>query len=219
MVHYAAGILPLTWGSDGAPLFLVGQDVRDQSWSDFGGKCERSDKNCPLTTAIREFTEETFGCLADCRQLRQRLHAGNYVLLKSRTQNGHPYFMYVIEVPFVPGLRASFAKTLAFFRHKNVHRLYVEKTDVQYLTLEELSSPDVPKRSVFQSTIELHAASLQRIVADRAPWPVVCSSIGAATRAAEDPRPAHREWPARPDAPDPGGRDAPDPGGTPGDTP
>lgn len=187
MVHYAAGILPLTWTSDGAPLFLVGQDVRDHSWSDFGGKCERSDKNCPLTTAIREFTEETFGCLADCRQLRQRLHAGNYVLLKSRTQNGHPYFMYVIEVPFVPGLRATFAKMIAFFRHKNVHRLYVEKTDVQYLSLEELTAPEFPKRSVFQTTIELHAASLRRIATDGAPWPVVCGSIGAAARAAETP--------------------------------
>lgn len=193
MVHYAAGILPLTWDGDGTPLFLIGQDVRDQTWSDFGGKCERSDKNCPLTTAIREFTEETFGTLADCRQLRQRLHAGNYVLLKSRTQNGHPYYMYVVEMPFVPGLRRLFAKIIAFFRHKNVHRLYVEKTDVQYLTLDAMLSDAAPKRSVFRQTLELHAVSLRRIASAREPWSAVCNSIGAATRAA-DKSPAGDAW-------------------------
>lgn len=202
MVHYAAGILPLTWGSDGSALFLIGQDVRDASWSDFGGKCERSDKNCPLTTAIREFTEETFGALADCRALRQRLNAGNYVLLKSRTQNGHPYYMYVVEVPFVPGLRRLFAKIIAFFRHKNVHRLYVEKTDVQYLTLPELLSDAVPKRSVFKSTLDLHAGSLRRIALGRDAWPAVCTSIGAATLAADkSPPPGDNSWAAGADKP------------------
>ena len=34
-VHYAAGILPITWFEDTA-LFLVGKDLRDETYSDFG---------------------------------------------------------------------------------------------------------------------------------------------------------------------------------------
>ena len=41
--HYAAGILPMTWHA-GEALFLVGKDLRDDTFSDFGGKCERCDK-------------------------------------------------------------------------------------------------------------------------------------------------------------------------------
>lgn len=179
MVHYAAGILPLTRARDGTLMVLVGQDVRDATWSDFGGKCERSDKNCPLTTAIREFTEETYGTVVDCRHLRQRLHAGNYILLKSRTQNNHAYYMYLVEVPFVPSLRAAFAKVLSFLRYKNIHRMYVEKTDIQYLTLEELAA--VSKRSVFATTITMHAGVLQRVSESTESWGQLCASLGTAT--------------------------------------
>ena len=51
--HYAAGILPITWCGSTA-LFLVGKDVRDDSFSDFGGRVERVDENSPVSTAVRE---------------------------------------------------------------------------------------------------------------------------------------------------------------------
>ena len=116
---------------------------------------------------------------ADLRHLRQRLHAGNYILLKSRTQNNHAYYMYLVEVPFVPSLRAAFAKVLSFLRYKNVHRMYVEKTDIQYLTLEELAA--VSKRSVFATTIAMHAGVLQRVSESTESWGQLCASLGTAT--------------------------------------
>ena len=175
MVHYAAGILPVTW-HDGGPLFLVGRDVRDALWSDFGGKCERIDKSDPLNTATREFYEETYGCLADARALRQRMYPGNCILLRSRTQNGHPYFMFVVEMPHMPHTRNCFHKALAFLRAKNLQKLYVEKTDVQWVPWSALQGPQVPKRQVFDATIATHRGVLERIAAGE-PWAALCSEF------------------------------------------
>lgn len=173
MVHYAAGILPFTW-HDGGPLFLVGRDIRDALWSDFGGKCERVDKSDPLNTATREFYEETYGCVVDARALRQRLHPGNCLLLRSRTQNGHPYFMFVVEVPHLPHLRSTFHKALNFLCFKNLQKLYVEKTDVQWVPWSVLRSAELPKRPVFDATVAAHVAMLDRVAAGE-PWARLCA--------------------------------------------
>lgn len=175
MVHYAAGILPVTW-HDGGPLFLVGRDVRDALWSDFGGKCERIDRCCALNTAVREFYEETYGSVCDARALRQRLYAGNCLLLRSRTQNGHPYYMFVVEVPFSPHLRNSFHRVLGFLKHKNLQKLFVEKTDVQWVPWTALRGAAVPKRPVFDATIGAHRAILDR-VASGEPWHRLCAEM------------------------------------------
>lgn len=185
MVHYAAGILPVTWHA-GRLLFLVGQDVRDRSWSDFGGKCERADRNEPLNTACREFYEETYGCVVDHRALRQRLCAANCLMLRSRTQNNHPYYMYVVEVPYQPHLRNAFHKTLNFLRHKSLCKTLVEKTDVQWVSLDMLLGADLVKRQVFDTTVKLHAAVLARAAAGE-PWAQLCHAVNAAATGAEEP--------------------------------
>lgn len=175
MVHYAAGILPITW-HDGELLFLVGQDVRDRSWSDFGGKCERVDRNDPLNTACREFYEETYGCLLDQRALRAHLSPANCLALKSRTQNSHPYWMFVVEVPYQPHLRNVFHKCLEFLRHKNLCKLYVEKTDICWVSWAMLTSDDLVKRSVFKSTLDVHASTLERLACGgRQGWRALCA--------------------------------------------
>lgn len=178
MVHYAAGILPMTW-HEGQVLFLVGQDVRDRSWSDFGGKCERVDKGDPLNTACREFYEETYGCVVDARVLRQRLCPANCLALRSRTQNGHPYYMFVAETPYQPHLRNAFHKTLGFLRHKNLCKMYVEKTDCQWVTWDALRSADLVKRPVFKATLDAHAGLLARVVAGD-DWARLCAEHAAA---------------------------------------
>lgn len=172
-MHYAAGILPVTW-HDGELLFLVGQDVRDRSWSDFGGKSERVDRNDPLNTACREFYEETYGCVVDLRALRSRLCASNCLPLRGRTQNGHPYWMFVVEVPYQPHLRNAFAKALAFLRHKNLCKLYVEKTDVRWLPWSALRGDDLVKRPVFKATLDSHVTTLSRLASGES-WAALCA--------------------------------------------
>lgn len=171
--HYAAGILPVTW-YEGTALFLVGRDLRDDTYSDFGGKCEKVDKNDAVNTSVREFFEETLGMVLPAKALRQRMQPHNCLCLRSKTQNGHPYYMYVVEVAYMPHLRNAFLKTLNFLKYRNLHKLYVEKTDVRWVTWQTLCG-DLPKRSVFASTIQQHRALLERVVSRAQPWSQVCA--------------------------------------------
>jgi len=157
--NYAAGILPITW-VDGVPLFLVGEDVRDGSFSDFGGKMERYDRNI-IATACREFYEETLGCIFDIKQIRARLNPQTSIMLRGRTQNSNVYYMYITEVPYMPHLRGMFHKLLGFLRAKNIQKLYVEKTDVQWVTLDMLRT--MTKRAVFANTLNMHLDTIVEI--------------------------------------------------------
>lgn len=170
--HYAAGILPITWFEDTA-LFLVGKDLRDDTYSDFGGKCERVDKNDTLNTSVREFYEETLGMVVPAKALRQRMQPHNCLCLRSRTQNGHPYYMYVVEVAFMPHLRNAFHKTLSFLKYRNLHKVYVEKTDVRWVTWKTLRE-ELPKRPVFAHTIDQHHEVLEAVVSGQKSWSQVC---------------------------------------------
>lgn len=171
--HYAAGILPITWYR-GTALFLVGRDLRDDTYSDFGGKCEKVDKNDPMNTSVREFFEETLGMVLPTKAFRQRMQPSNCLCLRSRTQNGHPYYMYVVEIAFMPHLRNAFHKTLNFLKYRNLHKLYVEKTDVRWATWQTLHR-DLPKRAVFASTLEQHKALLNRVACGQESWSDVCA--------------------------------------------
>lgn len=152
--HYAAGILPITW-HEGNVLFLVGKDIRN-GYSDFGGKCERVDRGNPVHTAVREFYEESYGVVCTPKSLLQKMASpANYMMLKSSTQNGYEYYMYVVEIPYQPHLRSSFRKMYKFLQVTNIQRsVYLEKTDIQYVTLDMLHHME--KRPVFHNTLELH---------------------------------------------------------------
>jgi hypothetical protein len=151
---FAAGILPMTW-VDNIPLFLVGKDVRDSTFSDFGGKSERFDRNDALSTACREFYEETCGTIAGQKQVRARLNPSTALIVRGSTQNNYPYWMFITEFPYNPNLRGSFQKLLHFLRSRNLSRTLVEKTDIQWLTLGMLRT--AAKRSVFSKTLESNA--------------------------------------------------------------
>lgn len=172
---YAAGILPVTRLEHGKTLFLLGKDVRDGTWSDFGGKCERVDRNDAMNTATREFYEETLGCVVAPWGLRKRMIPGNCVPLRGETRNGHPYWMYVVEVPYIKDLDKTFAKLVAFLKHKNAAADLVEKTEVRWFDLETLTS--VPMRSAFKETVDRHAATLVRVSTES--WKSVCDDSEA----------------------------------------
>jgi 8-oxo-dGTP pyrophosphatase MutT (NUDIX family) len=169
---YASGILPVSRLPDGRVVFLIGKDVRDGTWSDFGGKVERGDRGCPMNTAAREFYEESLGCVASAWGVRQRMVPGNCVALKSVTQNGHVYWMYLVEVPYFPHVRKTFAKVLAFLGYKDLDAQLVEKTDVTWVDLGALEK--IQKRHVFRATIEAHAVTLARVACE--PWKDVCAA-------------------------------------------
>jgi hypothetical protein len=176
MKTYASGILPVTW-INGVALFLVGEDVRDSSFSDFGGKMERYDRNI-IATACREFYEETLGCIIDIKQMRARINPQTALMVRGRTQNQNSYFMYITEIPYIPHLRSTFHKLLGFFRAKNIQRMYVEKTDIQWVTLDMLKSMN--KRSVFANTINMHMSTIEKIgTSSPSQWKNICKEHAA----------------------------------------
>jgi len=159
-IAYAAGILPYAV-YNGRVVFLLGKDAQDALWSDFGGKYETKDKN-EIETAMREMTEETCGCVMDMRALRMRMsfHC-NYHMLQSTTQSKHPYYMYLLQVPFDPHLRSAFKKTVAFLRYSKLPKGMVEKVDVQWVTLEQMQRMTL--RSVFHSSVMRHYQFLESL--------------------------------------------------------
>lgn len=182
--HYAAGILPVAW-YQGTALFLVGRDLRDDTYSDFGGKCEKVDRNDTLNTCVREFFEETLGMVLPAKALRQRMQPSNCLCLRAKTQNGHPYYMYVVQVAYMPHLRNAFLKTLNFLKYRNLHKLYVEKTDVRWVTWDSMAG-ELPKRAVFASTVDLHRGLLERVALSQTAWADVCSEFAHLHGAALD---------------------------------
>lgn len=152
-IAYAAGILPYAKYKE-TTVFLVGKDAQDGLWSDFGGKYEVKDRN-EIDTAQREFQEESCGSVMDIKTLRMRMSVtSNYHLLQSTTQAKHPYYMYLLEVPFDPHVRANFKRTVSFLRFSKLPKAMVEKVDLQWVTLPQLMALNL--RSVFHASLLRH---------------------------------------------------------------
>jgi len=159
---YAAGVLPIAFRNNRLH-FLLGEDIRNLGLSDFGGKAERRlDKGLITNTAAREFFEETLGLSISSDQMVQRLlDPSRHIALKSRTANGNRYVMFVTEVPFVSEIASSYRKFSSFLRFKGIHKSLVEKTGVEWLTIDELR--DASKRAVFERTFSEHEVLLSKI--------------------------------------------------------
>lgn len=191
--HYAAGVLFVTFvdhrGS--RPLFLVGRESRCGLWSDWAGKAERVDRQCPLATAAREAYEESYGQVVSVPALTARLQRGRCVRLLSRTQNGSLFHFFVVEIPFLPEFVDRFRASLSFLRarlptertspgttsEKSAARALVEKVDARWVTPRQLA--DLPKREVFSATLGQHADTLARLT-DAAAFRAEASANAAA---------------------------------------
>jgi 8-oxo-dGTP pyrophosphatase MutT (NUDIX family) len=146
---YAAGILPYTIHY-GQIFMLLGKDVRDGSWSDFGGKSEAVDSK-PLDTACREFYEETCGIVIDPKALHVRM-AGQVPFSRTYTQHGKVYYMYTLQLPFRADHRSNFRRMLAYMKHINCFKRKVEKTDIRWVPVDAMLKGTIRLRSVFENT-------------------------------------------------------------------
>lgn len=165
----SAGILPFT-RHNGEILFLLGKDVRDSCYSDFGGKMENIDQHDPINTANREFYEETLGILSNSPfDLRQRIKDLSVCVFGS-TKNQHVYRMYLLEIPFDKNLPKQFKKNVSFLTYKNIGMNYIEKTDLVWCNFDELFR--IPKRTVFAATIRSNIQILRRLSTES--WRKLC---------------------------------------------
>lgn len=166
---YSAGILPYQICDDSI-YFLLGKD-NDGTWSDFGGRAEIRDRDDPITTATREFYEETIGSVMDIQPLKNRINQNKGHLLMSKTMNGSPYHMYVIQIPY-KDYRTKFQSTRNFLNYINSERKYREKMDIRWVSLETMlaaledtnreDGSAFPLRKVFRNTVMKHKISFER---------------------------------------------------------
>jgi DNA-binding Xre family transcriptional regulator len=157
---YSAGILPFYVKNNNTYLML-GKD-HEGKWSDFGGRSEGQDRGRWDTTAAREFYEESVGSIMDIPTVLSRLqHNKNYLRIKGKTLNGSPYFMYFLKIPFKETYRDNFHSTSAFIQFNSFDKKYIEKTDIQWVSLDTLcisldqENSDIinyPLRKVFKKT-------------------------------------------------------------------
>lgn len=166
--RYSAGILPYTMCDDGQLYFLLGKDIRENTWSDFGGKCEDVDCSQATCTAIREFYEETCGVVMDLKSLKHRMNSkANYTEVVSRTQNGHPYYMFLLEIPYSRQYRSNFRKLLYFLKYRKLYKKVAEKTDIQWVSLRSLQQHRLQLRTVFETTFTSNLSVIERLATSK----------------------------------------------------
>ena len=161
---YSAGILPYTIRNDKI-YYLLGRDWRDEGWSDFGGKVEDKDSNNIIKTAIREFYEETMGCVLSECELIKKMDCENVKYIKSVTLNGSPYFMYFLYV-HDENYQLYFKKIYDFLFFSNISETkYMEKCELIWIESNEMytSNKDVKMRNIFKRTLNRFQQNIQDI--------------------------------------------------------
>lgn len=150
---FGAGICPITFYNGEMYLFL-GKDKMDNTFSDFGGRCELEDKGNSLNTAMREFYEETCGIIMDMKSLKNRMsNKDNYTTVYSKTQKGYNYYMYILQIPYNPSYRAIYRKLTYYMKWKKLYKVMMEKNDVVFVSLASLvKNEKLMLRKVFENT-------------------------------------------------------------------
>ena len=162
---YSAGILPYSVYR-GDIYFLLGKDRVEQTWSDFGGRCEEIDKGKHEATASREFFEETLGSVMDINLLKRRLKQHNHVkIINSKTISNYPYIMYLVLIPY-GYYKKIFARTLNYLKYLKIARKNIEKDDIRWFSIQTLLNSidtntnnqfnSIILREVFKNTINTH---------------------------------------------------------------
>jgi hypothetical protein len=179
----SAGVLPFS-RNGGEIVFLVGRDIRDSVFSDFGGKLESVDKNDPIATATREFYEESLGVVCNSpHDMRQRLKELS-VCLFGHTKNHHEYRMYMLEIPYCKDIPRKFSKVANFLKYKNIGVSCIEKTELVWCNMDELLK--IPKRLVFTETLQSNLSVIRRL--EKEPWRDLCKEY----KSCDEPRPQEK---------------------------
>lgn len=145
-IIYAAGILFYSKSIDETPYFLLGKDVENR-WSNFGGRCELSDKRDSEVTAAREAWEETLGVVYDYENLRSLIKNKASKCITSRTPSGHPYYMFLVKIPFTNSYRDRFTSTKKFISNIPVDKKFLEINDVKWVSLDTVKYSIENKKS------------------------------------------------------------------------
>jgi hypothetical protein len=179
---YSAGVLPYSYDTEGNCFFLLGKDYSGD-WSDFGGRCEHTDKNNEINTACREFYEETLGSVISNTECEYKLKNGDPIKIISKTLNGSPYYMFLLYIDFIDYLE-PFNKVFNFIKYcnsnsKNIfsrncsnESKLIEKISIRWISFDTIIAcidkkiginTCIPLREVFLNTLRISKDQLIHI--------------------------------------------------------
>ncbi len=158
-IIYAAGILFYSKSIDQTPYFLLGKDFENK-WSNFGGRCELTDRGDPEITASREAWEETIGSVYDYDSIRSLIKNKNTKCITCKTPSGNPYYMYLIKIPWTSIYRDRFLSTKKFISTIDVDKKFLEMNDIKWVSiytikysLENRKKAVIKLRNIFEQSL------------------------------------------------------------------
>lgn len=163
---YNAGILPYQIAKDGNIYFLLGKDQHGY-WSDFGGKCDNRDGYNIKNTAARELFEESCGSIMSIEETKKMLsNENNYVVINSESLSGISYYMFLMKIPYRPQeIIDRYRSTYNVLKYIGVSYQYVEKTNIEWFSLERLltllNNKNSVLKDVFRNTLDNNKHELQ----------------------------------------------------------
>ena len=148
-INYAAGVLFYAKAIDQTPYFLLGKDYENK-WSNFGGRCELSDKSDSEITASREAWEESLGAVYDFETIKNILKNKNIKCVTSKTPSGRPYYMYIVKINFTTSYRDRFQSTKKFITNLNVDDKFLEVNDIKWVSVDTIKYSLQNKKTVIK---------------------------------------------------------------------
>lgn len=147
-----AGIVPIAI-SNNTIYFLLGQEVFDKKWSDFGGSSNKSESI--FETAVREGYEELNGFLGSKQKLKETIK-NNYISKISKSDN--TYHSYLFKIPYDSLLPQYFNNHHKFiqtnFPEKIDKKGYYEKCNIRWFRYNELEQNKYKYRIHFKEIIK-----------------------------------------------------------------
>lgn len=170
-IIYGAGILFYSKSIDKSVYFFLGKD-NDNKWSNFGGRCELSDKQDHEVTAARETWEESLGCIEDYDFIKNTIRktCSNTNVLYCKTPSGYPYYLYLVKLPYNTSYRYKFHSTKKFISRVNLDKKFEEISDVKWVSYDTLKysigsrSPFIRLRGVFEQTLKEKRREIDNII-------------------------------------------------------
>jgi len=148
-----AGILPVAINNN-TMYFLLGQEVYDGCWSDFGGK-PHSKRETIFNTAIREGYEELNGFLGTKIEMTKMVQKN---LIKKTSKNDNTYHSYLFEIEYNYLLPTFFYNNHKFIKQNFPEELnkngFFEKKNIQWFTIDELQNNKIKYRQHFKEIIQ-----------------------------------------------------------------
>jgi hypothetical protein len=145
---YASGML--IYAVKNNQVFLLLGEDQYQSYSDFGGRCELSDRN-EAVTAARECYEETSGIVNSYANLKKICEES--VTVRSETFYKKPYYMFLSQIQYDEKIPIQFER--AQFLISNVSNMmqFKEKLRLKWIPWSDVRRNKILLRNMFKATL------------------------------------------------------------------